>query len=341
MPLHSLFQDVTVYFNDDRVYGGDQTNPYHAMLTTMLSYSETELKKQLMSTGFYKDAAGSMEAATNTGYVERKKWNTGRVYIGKLFADIFQLKQYLLNGVTVKVKLQHSPNEFGIMCHTAAAKPKFIINNAYLSVRHVTIAPAITLAHNKALANGYLANYAYDQKIITTYNIAKGNKNWIKENLFRGMIPKMLVIGMVSTDAYVGAYAKNPFNFQHFNTSLVSLKKDGEHIPFQPFEPHFETATSMQYMREYLSIHESLGGKKDLIFSQDEYPNGYCLFMFKLTPDMSMITSTAQSMETPNLRLELKFGTTGLTGDITLLLMAYFQGELTIDYMRRCYVNDI
>lgn len=226
------------------------------------------------------------------------------------------------------------------MCHTAASKPRFVINSASLCVRRVTVAHAVSLAHENALACGYLANYAYDQKIITTFNITKGSKNWIKENLFRGTIPKLLVIGIVSSNAYVSAYTKNPFNFQHFNTNLVSLKKDGKHIPFQPFEPNFES-NPPQYIREYISIGEALDKKSPLMFTQDEYPNGYCLFVYKLTPDGSMLTSTAQAMETPNLRLELKFGSSGLAADITILMMAYFQGELSIDYMRRCYVNDV
>ena len=62
-----------MYFNDAKVYGGDQTNPYHAMLTTMLSYSEAGIKNLLLSTGFFKDVAGFMEAATNAAHVERKK----------------------------------------------------------------------------------------------------------------------------------------------------------------------------------------------------------------------------------------------------------------------------
>ena len=49
----------------------------------------------------------------------------------------------------------------------------------------------------------------------------------------------MHILEIVSGDAYEGTYAKNPFNFQHFNLNSLRLLLNGDEIPFQPLTPDF------------------------------------------------------------------------------------------------------
>ena len=218
-PLYSMFQDVIVHFNDKRVYGGDQLYGYKSMLGLLFSYSDAVLKQQVVSSGFMKDIAGQMDAAGATGnsaHVSRFGWNSSKLYIGKLLVDIFQQNRYLMNGVTIKIKLQKAPNEFALQCHTATLKPKFVINSAVLSVRKVRLGDTVMMQHTHALARvGRNAMYPYQHKVVCPYNITKGSQFFVQEKLFNGHLPKLVILAMVSSEAYVGAYTKNPFNFQH------------------------------------------------------------------------------------------------------------------------------
>ena len=160
-------------------------------------------------------------------------------------------------------------------------------------------------------------------------------------------MPKLLVVAMVSSDAFVGSYAKNPFNFQHFNANLISLKKDGESVPFQPFEPCFvatdDKKIAVNYLREYMTIVYSLNiqGRHDqLAFSPAEYPNGYCFFLFNLSPDLSNNRSAVQMEEISNIRLEVKFAKP-LEEAVTLLTMALFDAQLEMDNFRLPYVLEV
>ena len=41
------------------------------------------------------------------------------------------------------------------------------------------------------------------------------------------------MVGLVHVDATTGEYDKNPYNFQHFGVTSVSLTANGQEIPFK------------------------------------------------------------------------------------------------------------
>ena len=84
-----------------------------------------------------------------------------------------------------------------------------------------------------------------------------------------------------------------------------------------------------------------LGRDDTIAFDYDDYAGGYCFFVFNLTPDQSMTTSTAQQLsDNTNVRLEVKFAKS-LPEDVTLLTMGLFDGIVEIDAERRVYVSEI
>ena len=59
----------------------------------------------------------------------------------------------------------------------------------------------------------------------------------MKDNVFSRLVSKTFVFGLVESEAFNGAYKKNPYNFQHFNMSSVGLSVIGEAMPFKPIQP--------------------------------------------------------------------------------------------------------
>jgi hypothetical protein len=43
----------------------------------------------------------------------------------------------------------------------------------------------------------------------------------MQDNLLRGQVPKLLIVGMVGNDAFNGNSKKDPLHFEHFNLSIV------------------------------------------------------------------------------------------------------------------------
>ena len=141
--LHSLLSQVDVYLNDTLVTPSSNTYPFRAYVDTVLSYGAEAKNTQLTSQLWYKDTAGYMDATTvdggNTGLIERQRHIAeSRIVemMGRLHVDLFLQDRFLLNGVSVKIRLVRSKDAFSLMA--GGQNPDYkvqimwcIDNNAY------------------------------------------------------------------------------------------------------------------------------------------------------------------------------------------------------------------
>ena len=91
------------------------TYPFRAYVETVLSYGAEAKNIELTSQLWYKDTAGHMDTTTvdggNTGLVERRSYIAkSRVVemMGRLHVDLFLQDRFLLNGVSVNIRLVRS-----------------------------------------------------------------------------------------------------------------------------------------------------------------------------------------------------------------------------------------
>lgn len=181
------------------------------------------------------------------------------------------------------------------------------------------------LQHRNAL-------YPIQRTEMMSYTISRGDLSHSKENMFRGQLPKFLVVGMVTNKSYNGDWASNPFNFQHFDINHVALYREGESVPGRAFNPDFPNKI---FTREYMNLFSSLelfNVNDDMGITLDDFGAGYTLFGFNLTPDLHM-TEHSQPYREGNLRLELKFGT-ALPEAINVIVMAIFDGKIEVTQHR-------
>ena len=99
-------------------------------------------------------------------------------------------------------------------------------------------------------------------------------------------MPKSFVFGLVDSEAYNGAYKKNPYNFKNFGVTSIGISINGEEIPFRPLRLSY---TLSRFIKAYNTL---FSGTRKMYFntgndiSRPEYPNGYTIYAFDLTPDM-------------------------------------------------------
>ena len=103
------------------------------------------------------------------------------------------------------------------------------------------------MAHELALKKGP-AIYP-----IQRFIVAGGNPSLTKDNVFNGLVPKTFVFGLVDSDAFNGAYKKNPFNFKNFSVSYVGISVNGQEIPFRPLKLSYAAATP-KFIEAYATL---------------------------------------------------------------------------------------
>ena len=213
---------------------------------------------------------------------------------------------------------------------------KVVIENACLFVRKVNVAPAVQLAHIKALDIG-TAKYPVRRVETKVFSAPKGNLTVNQENFFLGQLPHRVVIGCLDTAAFNGKSDLNPFNFQHFDLDFMALYWDGQQVPSKPLKPDFENGL---YARSYASLFTGTGmmhSDQGNCISREDFGNGYTLFVYDMTSDLSH-GDHFHLLKTGSLRLEINFKRP-LPSMINIIVYAEFENVIEIDKARNVIVD--
>ncbi|KAK3746089.1 hypothetical protein QZH41_004626 [Actinostola sp. cb2023] len=345
--LQTLFSQVDVTMNDKLISSSTNTNPYRAMYTTLLSYGTDAKTSQLQGELFYKDTPGKMDQANpgvdlrdrNLGLHTRYTFcrNSSTIELmGPIHQDIFCQDRLILNGVTIRIRMNRSKNTFCLMSPTDGVDYKSVILESSFNVRKVKIfndtflGIATALRHTPAL-------YPITRVECKAMSISNGQMTFTPDDVFLGQIPKRLILGLVENTAFNGSYKRNPFIFQHFNATQVGVYINGESSPMKAMQLNFEQS---QYLKGYMSLFLGTGNlfhDKGLQIERRDYPQGYTLYAFDLTPDLS-VGPHVSLIKQGNLRLGIQFAEP-LPVTVNAILFAEFDSLIEIDHNRNVTFN--
>ena len=349
--LHSLFKQVDVYLNGKQVTPAMGTYAYRSYIETLLNYDVSAKESQFSSALYYKDTATKMEenrvlpelkevkitpktgsaadgwiytAGTgNQGFAKRHKFiENGIQFVlsGPIFSDIFMNDQLLLNMMDLKVVLNRSPDSFSLMDKNtgdALLEPRVHLTDVVLKIRKVKVDQAVSDGVERMLKQTP-ALYPIRRVECKILTIPENLPNIRQDNIFSGIIPKSFVFGLVDVDAANGVYGKNPYNFQHFNVTNVSLTANGQEIPFKQLtlkypkdvngEVDAATDDELDFDEAYNTLFSGTGkiySNAGLDITREDYPGGYTLYAFDLTPDMCNSTDYFNTVQRGSLSLAL------------------------------------
>jgi hypothetical protein len=340
--LNSLFSQVDISLNGTEVSKSTNTYPYRAYIEDLLSYGPAAKKSQLTAGLFYKDEPGKLDkpnpfaaaaADKNSGLAERAAFTNASKEVellGRIHSDIFFQHRYMLNEITIRIKLHRSKDKFCLMAE-GAEQYKILITDAVLLIRKVKISPSVYLAHAKALENG-MAKYPVKRVICKTATVSTGTQDYINEKLFTGQLPTRLIIGCVDNRAYNGNYGLNPYNFQHFSLSSLSVFLDGQQHGVKQLDLNYANGN---YVNAYMNLFSGTGKENQdegNDISRSEFDKGYALYVYDLTPDMSE-NDSYNLIKSGNVRIEMKFDV-ALTNTVTIVAFAEFENIIEIDRNR-------
>lgn len=332
-PLATLFRSMEFMLdNQDFCRDVGINLPYKAVIDTLLFRPVEYLESSAQSSLWYKDTANSMDATVpdassgaNQGLLQRYNFTKeGGVVVleGEIPMDLAQsLDCYIPNGIELRLRLHPSSDKFTIMHSVESEAYISKIHDVVLCLQAVQPTPKLLVEHDKLLMKQN-ARFFYERSEVKVFSIGKDLTTWAIEQLFATTIPRQLIIGFVSTSAYLGSYSENPFHFQNFDLKYLSYIAEG--VEMKQYRPNYSAS---QYNSEYNGLYRTnIGRPGSGIIQYRDFPTGYALYRILIAPSLYK-SRTGQS------RLEVEFGT-ALTKEVTCIIYGTFASEFEIDRAR-------
>ena len=264
----------------------------------------------------------------NQGFAKRSQFiQNGKQFVlsGPIFADIFMSDRLLLNMMDLKVVLNRSNPKFCLMDKTSkdspTVNPQVKLSEVILKIRKVKVDQAVSDGIERMLKQTP-ALYAIRRVECKILTVPSGLPTTRQDNIFSGIIPKTFVVGFVNVDAANGTYWTNPYNFAHFGVTSLSLTANGEEIPFKQLtlaypkkangeiDPAVDKDDQLDFDEAYNTLFSGTGkiySNAGLDIDRDEYPGGFALYAFDLTPDMCKSSDYFNTVQRGSLSLALTF----------------------------------
>ena len=337
IPLHSLWQQVDVYLQQNLLSSAGTNYPYLAYLRTLMATDVVTKETELTSQLYYHDTAGYMDATdpllgSNGGLGARySAFVSGRTVDlqARLCEDIFYAERPLVNGLDLKIKLWPSKNTFRLQSKTE--EYRLVVTEAVFKVCKLNIEPSLMAAH-EGMMRTTTAKYPYTRSDIKTFALPGGQFTFNLDDIFQGQRPTHVALMMVTGSAYNGSYTENPYNLQHFNLNYLSCEVDGQSVPGKPYQPKFSETGGQNFVTCLEALYSKSGlwgdNRKNGI-TREEFPEGYSIFLFDLE---STILSTPHLPlhKQGNIKLEGRF-TTALQETVIVLVVGTFPAQFEID----------
>jgi hypothetical protein len=258
--------------------------------------------------------------------------------IGKISSAIFFQPKVIPTQMSMRVTLKLNPPEVYMMYDTGGTGQKYDIEieEAKMMVQKVTVVPGLRQAYNDLLLEDNPIPYFLKTPYVTHYGIEKSVSQFMKDNLFLGQMPKRIVLGMVSTEAFHGKTNLNPFNFQHFGLVEVCLYMDGMPYPRPSIKLDVEENRTAEAYHHFLSSLNGVYSRFVPNITLKEYLSGYFLISYNMAPDQSAGSTHPGSLLNAhsNIRLEMRFKQP-LEQSVTLLVYYEYEHLMEIQTDRR------
>ena len=265
---------------------------------------------------------------------------------GTLLADVLTIERYLINGVELKIALTPNSPEFLLMSSVAKADYKIELVDATLKLCLVHVASPILLAHEKVLSSGKLAHYPYMKSELKSFAIPTGHYEFTLDNAFLSRVPVRMVVAFVDAAALNGSYAKNPFNFHHYNLSDLSITLDDEPVPSKAMKVvmksrQLDSNFNDAYMAMFRTQQDVYSGGSSNGITRTSFMGGYALFVVDLEAEIQSSKSTEAyfpKVKAGNVRVSVNFAQ-AVTSTVNMLLYASFPGDVTLDEQRNVLIG--
>lgn len=258
-PLHTMWSRVDVELNHKFITDSSPHYHYLAMLNNLLGYGQDAKDSRLLLEGFVQDEPGQMMSAANPGFVARNKWIGEDLSLyGCLNLDIMKQDTLLPDGVTVTLKLTRAPvefilNEVGVPEGTAArGEFEVKIKQARWFVRKKELTDSTHMILAQTINTSPFVISTRKQLVFSESLPAQTLNHKFERLINTDSLPRWAIVCMTRAKAYNGSLAHNPFQFETFGLSRMTVYVNGVSVPVEPY-------SEKDLHRAYLHLMEAVG----------------------------------------------------------------------------------
>jgi hypothetical protein len=190
----------------------------------------------------------------------------------------------VLPGLTsLKFNLIRNSDAFSVICNDDVSV-RINIVSLKLFIRKITPTESVRKMHLTSFEKNE-AFLPFSRSIIKKHLIANGSTNVTLGGIFKGSLPRQILMAIVKSTRVNGRKTENPFKFEHYDLSYVNLRIDGQNCPPTPYQPNFTTGL---INRELRALYDNIGvltSASGCNMTRDMFLRGYTLFAWDLTPD--------------------------------------------------------
>ena len=288
--LNSMWRTIETKVNNVTVNPAASYNiPYKSMMENVIGIENT-LNHYLVSSMFVMDTPAKYDTMSeeNVGYMrlarlctqnEQSSYNFD--ICGPFCNDFIRSDKHLAPGNKLAFRFTRASDEFCLLSKTDE-KYKLLITDICLYGTRIRLFPH---AQKEIIKEGKPDVYSCMHSEIKEFPLPAGVKQWNLKITNGSTLPKHIIVGFVLTEAHVGSYKKNPFNFQNFKLNRMNLKQDGRRYPQEPLRPDYENG---MFAREYNHLFMNTGKYRinsGNCISLEAFKDGMNLYSFDNNPD--------------------------------------------------------
>ena len=339
----TFFKQVKLFLGGKLAYDSGDVYHYRSYLETHLNATQDEKTTFLKVAGYDCDTPpDAIDSVNNQGFVNRAVWfrDSREVeFMAPISCELCNQEKFLIPRVDLRLELTRNTDQLALLFFDQNSPANFNleVTDVKWYVKKVNPVESISLALESALLRNTV-KYPVRRIQIKTLHLTAGRQDTPTNNLFYGQIPRRLVVGLVSSDAYHGAFGLSPFNFRHFSARSIQIQAGGKSYPPNPLT--FDYANN-QFVRPYIQMCEDLGlttTRRMNWITLDEFKNGDCLYVFNLTPD-EPTTDNWQLVQDGSTSVSIIFREPVPVGGVRLICMAEFDGLISIDRFRHVFFD--
>ena len=251
--LHSLFKSCVVKISGQQISNTPDYYPYRSYFQQLMTFGPEVKLNGLSNYGWSSDSYTQMDGKksangmpTNQGFISRnsyfrrnmqnmgsvKEYKTeGAVFIGRLNHEMAGMMKPLPHHTPVHITLQRTEDKFYILTEPTGDDEEYrVVVSEVALIMPVATMNLKLLEHLTDRLNTTPITYHYRRQTVLTISVPRHKQDFVTDQLFpESENPIRVFFVLVETDALLGNYKKNPFDFRKkwkgdFSSTQASLQ---------------------------------------------------------------------------------------------------------------------